>query len=241
MKYILRTAAFAMLLLCAGALFSLGCGNNSAKAKNVPDLVGMSLEDAGSSLEAKGTVFELKQQPGPDDGIGKIVGQEPAAGIELEADTVMVLVVGIKEQVEMPDVMGLLQDQALEILTQLGLNASPASLDTDQDGLAGVIILQDPAAGSRLDKDSPVSISVGNYVPPAPTYITCPTCGGSGYSGVSISPPEFATCPSCNGTGKATNGYCGACGGSGLRRTGNGGTTTRKTCPTCGGSGKVRQ
>ena len=114
------TLVIAAVLLMAGS----GCSSDSSKGRTIPDLSGMSLEEARSVLGEAGITIEERTQPGPAEMVGKVMGQEPPAGVKVGEDGVVVIVIGMLEQVEVPDVVGLTREEASAKLAELGLSTT---------------------------------------------------------------------------------------------------------------------
>jgi hypothetical protein len=245
--------AVIVVLLTFFCIAGLGCKSDAAQEETVQDFVGMSETDAKAFLEEAGISVEIVYQPGPDDMIGMVIEQDPASGQWTEEATAIVLTVGSKEKAEVPSLLGLTQEEAAAKLAAKGLKANLVSQDTNDEAQAGLVLAQDPPAGTSLDKESQVSITVGNYVPDAAvtensgnqgsSYVTCPECGGSGRISKVINIPKQVPCSNCGGSGFIDTGAgpapCPVCGGRGSTTEEVYNRTDEVTCPTCGGSGRV--
>ncbi len=88
----------------------LGCGQQAqdntgeaTTAKAIPQLAGLTEQDARAALEAGGwTSFQIEYLAVPDDQVGMVLSQQPASGEPAGEEQLMVLVVGAKEQVQPP-------------------------------------------------------------------------------------------------------------------------------------------
>jgi serine/threonine-protein kinase len=66
------------------------------------------------------------------------------------------------EQVEVPDVTGLTRDSAEQLLTEAGLE--PAVVETESEKPENEVISQNPAAGTEVDRNSRVTITVSKGI-----------------------------------------------------------------------------
>ncbi len=78
----------------------------------MPDILGMSWEEARATLEKAGIALEERTQAGPEELVGMVVDQEPSAGEKLAEGSLVTLVIGVSSLVEVPDLIGLTQDAA---------------------------------------------------------------------------------------------------------------------------------
>lgn len=150
----------AVLVIAAAAVFLLrGC---QAEQVEVPDVVGMEMEKAVATIEAAG--FEAQSveadEPGDDVEEGEVAAQMPEAGsLADEGSTVTISVVGAPEPVEVPDLIGLTEEQATERLEEAGLRAN-ARTQEDASAKAGTVIEQSPEEGSEVEPGSRVDITI---------------------------------------------------------------------------------
>lgn len=226
---------------------SLGC--NNARQVSVPDLTGMSREEARAALEEAGIALEERNQAEPEELVGKVVGQEPSAGEKLVEGASVIIFVGASSLVEVPDLVGLTQEEASVKLAELGLSPALSTQDTSDEAIGGIVLTQEPAAGTSIDKQGLVALGIGNYVPAATasgsstgsgsqgsSSATCSRCGGSGTINAPIHEKRFVTCPMCGG--RYPGNQCTNCGGMGSI-TVDSERPIYVTCPTCGGTGRI--
>lgn len=127
--------------------------------KKVPNVVGMSSSSARNSLESSGysasAVNQSSKQPA-----GTVVGQAPSAGTALPGgSSVTVYVSTGPAQSAVPGVVGLSEPAARTKIATAGLSASVRYVPGSP---SGVVISQDPSAGSKMTPGSTVTISVAN-------------------------------------------------------------------------------
>jgi beta-lactam-binding protein with PASTA domain len=140
-----------------GTAVDLQLGSEEPDVVVVPDVVGMSAD------EAEDTIVDAGLRPGLRSGEGGIVqSQSPAAGSEVEllASVDLVMVAEPEEEVVVPDLVGkeVADAQAALLAGQLELGLVTGSGD--------VVRAQDPPAGERALAGSSVNISVESSVEP---------------------------------------------------------------------------
>ena len=252
LKMILIPAIVLLLVAMFGFALWASLGRNEAASEiSVPDLTGMTQEEAKSKAEEVGLKFKAEEKVDNNAEKGKVLEQEPAASKKIKKGETVTAVIATKDQVSIPGVLGAPQDDALAVLQEASLNCRVIMEGTQDQARNGIIIGQEPAGGSTVDVGTSIELFVGVYQPveqaatpsqpeatPQTTWKTCPTCGGGGFITKTRSVPVQERCPVCDGDGMTPTGPCTNCGGTGVI------TTTRtetysETCPTCGGSGRV--
>jgi serine/threonine-protein kinase len=143
----------------------------------VPGVVGDELEEARRALEGAGLSVSVRERDDDEADPGTVLEQDPAAGTEVEKGSSVELVVAKEsERVEIPDVTGTAQDDAVSELSALGLAVSTSRQAVDDADLDGVVLSQSPSAGREVRKGSRVAIVVGRFEePPDDGGITTPT------------------------------------------------------------------
>ncbi len=130
-------------------------------------VVGQSVDAARAALTAVGLGLTVAaQRPTPGTPAGIVVGQDPAAGTSIVVGTaVSVTVSAMDPSVEVPDVRQQSSANAQALLGQVSLRLQvTGSQPTVQP--AGIVLTQDPVAGSRVPTGSAVSVvmSAGGLV-----------------------------------------------------------------------------
>jgi beta-lactam-binding protein with PASTA domain len=89
--------------------------------------------------------------------VGRVLGQNPAAGSEIGADDAVLLQAGVANQiVAVPEIRGATRDQAQQVLSAAGLTLGvlePAGAPAD-----AVVEFQNPAAGEQARVGAPVDV-----------------------------------------------------------------------------------
>ena len=128
----------------------------------VPDLVGLTKNEAIQALKNKGLSFgnvsEEKGLKANQD--GKIQKQNPAAGASVEQGTAVDFTVYVFVGTEVPDLYGKTYQDALKALEDKGLNVGTVTYKHDSSKTDGNVMSQGTSAGSIVDKGSYVSLVV---------------------------------------------------------------------------------
>lgn len=139
----------------------------------VPDVTGMTVEDATEALEAAtlGSVDVVEEAYHDAVPAGQIISQTPAADevVDQLSDVEVVVSRGI-EQVEVPDVAGRSEDEAEQLLADAKLAVETSSTYSDDVPEAGEVISQSLDAGSTVDKGTTVELVVSR----GPLTVTMP-------------------------------------------------------------------
>lgn len=141
--------------------------STGAPKVTVIDVQGLSYEKAKSQLEDKGFQVEQKEQES-DQTPGVVIGQDPEGDTEQEKGTTITLTVA-KEVARstVPDVTGVTScDEAKQRMQQNDLVGNCTEVEVDDDNQVGKVVKTAPAAGTQVDKNSPVSIQIGKKAQP---------------------------------------------------------------------------
>ena len=129
----------------------------------LPDnLVGMSPDDARQAVEALGLKWAVNSSKVASDTVaeGKVAQTNPSPGSKVKAgQTITAYLSSGSDQVEVPDLVGMSQDQARSALKAVGLelgNVTTVDSDKDKDR----IVSQDPETGSKVKKGTTIAVSI---------------------------------------------------------------------------------
>ncbi|MFC2368747.1 MAG: Stk1 family PASTA domain-containing Ser/Thr kinase [Selenomonas noxia] len=126
----------------------------------VPDVTGKQMTLARQILEdqhLRVTVAETYDASVP---VGVVVSQTPEAGTMVKEERAITIYVSKGgEELEMPNLRGLNQSDAIDKLQQMGLRLGSA-YETFSDEDSGTVISQDPRSGTRIGKGQTVDITV---------------------------------------------------------------------------------
>ncbi|MHC4598132.1 MAG: PASTA domain-containing protein [Planctomycetota bacterium] len=146
-----------------GAVVDLDVGEEMDVPKvRVPDLSGLTVDEAKSRLLASGLEFgRMKSVPGKGE-LGKVLAQKPAAGEEVKRGTLVSVEVGAPARVQRvatPGLKGLTLEEAKARLKQLGLVPGKITREIFS-GKAGMILSQNPPAGRNVKVGSSIDLVV---------------------------------------------------------------------------------
>ena len=129
------------------------------KTVSVPDVRGMSEDDAQKTLENLNLVVEAQAQNNDTVASGKVISTDPAAGTQLTEGSKVTMYVSLGiESVEVPSIIGMSSEEAQSAIQNVGLQASVTE-DYSDTVASGMVISQDPASG-KVRKGSTVNIVV---------------------------------------------------------------------------------
>jgi len=141
------------------------------KAAEVPAVKGLAAQEARERLAEAGFEVGVRSRKGPEDSAGKVLDQSVAGGEEANEGSKILLTVGEGPGVvETPNLVGLDYPQAENKLDKAGLLLGGVTAAPSETVPAGVIVAQDPAAGTTLDPDSYVRLTTSVGPPEETTY-----------------------------------------------------------------------
>ncbi len=127
----------------------------------VPDVVGLSYEDAKAALEDDGFIVK-RQDQNSNIQPNTVIDTSPKTGAGLQRGaTVTVIVSKGPKDVAVPEVEGLDEESARTKLEDAGFTVSVSDQPTDDPANDGFVLGQDPQAGDRAEPGSSVVIFVG--------------------------------------------------------------------------------
>ena len=144
--------------MVAGIFAAATYGLEAWGGKTVPDVKGISEVRARAMLEDAGFVPEVKTKIA-DDKIGFVLEQDPESGGRLGEGSTVTIVVAVSRT--MPDVMGLPQAEAQDLLGKAG--ASTIVVETRSSSEAeGTVIAVDPGVGEAFSSYQTVTLTVAS-------------------------------------------------------------------------------
>jgi serine/threonine-protein kinase len=142
----------------------------------IPDLTGQPRSAARQKLSDLG--FSVSEERTPDDTIkqNRVITTRPASGQELEKGQNVTLVISSgRQQITVPKVTGLTQDEARSTLEALGFTVSSTEKETSTSA-PGTVLQQSPAPDAKLAKGGKVALTVAK----APAEVAVPDVTGQG-------------------------------------------------------------
>lgn len=128
----------------------------------VPDVTGKSKAEAVATLKSKG--FQVKEQEQASDEVdaGDVISQDPEGGKTAASDAAITITVSTgPDQVEVPNLVGMTQSSATTKLSDSGLRVGNVT-QQESDQSAGTVIGQSVDAGTTVDPDTAVDITVSS-------------------------------------------------------------------------------
>ncbi|NMN95292.1 Stk1 family PASTA domain-containing Ser/Thr kinase [Antrihabitans stalactiti] len=159
----LVVVGIALVGLIGSVLWRMGPGSQADQVQ-IPNLAEKSALDAQNELEKLGFRVEKKEVFDAAIAVGKAVTTRPLPGTPVtEGSTVTLEVSKGPEQVPVPSLTGVTQEQAVQILSAARLKLDP-TIGKAPSSVAdiGKIVEQVPSAGSTLKVDSAVKVKVGS-------------------------------------------------------------------------------
>jgi serine/threonine-protein kinase len=130
----------------------------------IPDVSGQDPVTAANTLGAKDLTTEQVNQPSDTVDDGKVIGTNPPAGTSVPKGSKIQLIVSTgKEQIRVPNVVGLSRSDATTELQNAGFTVIVRDVTSLDPNNAGRVIAQSPSADSKAAKGSAVTISVGRF------------------------------------------------------------------------------
>lgn len=149
-----------------GSSVRINVSNGTANVE-VPNVVGRAVDEAGSILRQAGLdtprVFRVPSAQ-PE---GTVVAQSPAAGSKVARGTSIRINVSdgtgteAPAEVMVPDVVGLPESEAIQALEAGGFTVRIRREQTDDPSQIGVVLRQEPAAGTSASPGDEVAIVIG--------------------------------------------------------------------------------
>ncbi len=125
----------------------------------IPNLEGKTLTEATSILKERELKIESEESFSSTVEEGKIISQDPEAGIKVEKDTMVKVVVSKGEElITIPDVVGLSRDDAIAELVRIGLEIGEIIEEENDEVPAGAIISQAPEADTEVKKGAVINL-----------------------------------------------------------------------------------
>jgi len=155
--------ALLVLILAGAGLFAAWKMGVFSDTKSVPSLLDMTLEEAQAAAEEEGfKVKEGKEVYSSEYPEGRVCVQDPEPGKELtKGGTITVNISKGSKDGMVPNVVGMQESDVEAYLAQYGYSLGNVKVVTDPED-AGVVLEQDPSAGSSLEKESAVNIWVSD-------------------------------------------------------------------------------
>ena len=131
------------------------------KQVEVPDIAGKEAEEASKLVEKSGLLYEVSKEEYSDEvPAACVISQKPKTGTMVDEGSVVKAVIskGV-EQIEVPNVVGMSEEEATDALISVNLGILPTQDYSSSVG-AGAVISQAVEAGNSVDKGTPVGVVI---------------------------------------------------------------------------------
>jgi eukaryotic-like serine/threonine-protein kinase len=137
----------------------------------VTDVTNQSENTARSNLQRAGfTNIQSRQEASDDIAAGNVIRTDPAAGTQIRAgDPIALIVSSGAQQVQVPQVQGLTEQNARTALQNAGLEANVQSQPVQNENQDGIVVQSSPASGTSVPQGSTVTLFVGKFQGGPPT------------------------------------------------------------------------
>jgi len=143
------------VILIAGILIWYVTKSDS---KSVPTVIGLRVDNAVTRMQDNGFKVQIARQSNAR-AVGVVFGQNPGGGTSADkGSTVHLLVSNGRSRKTVPNAVGLAQAAARDVLVQAGFSVTTVEISSDQPN--GMVVAQDPAAGTRVAPGTKVRINV---------------------------------------------------------------------------------
>ena len=134
----------------------------------VPDVTGTTERSAEARLERAGLLVDVEEQESDADE-GTVIRQNPAGGTEVDEGSRVVIVVSTgREEVAVPDVTGSTVREARAALRAAGFRVQVREQSVEDEAQDGIVVDQNPNAGTDLAEGRTVVIYSGRFTEPTP-------------------------------------------------------------------------
>jgi eukaryotic-like serine/threonine-protein kinase len=156
------------IVAVAAVLAVLWASGVFTKTVTVPDLTGMTVTEASTTLNDAGLrLGTVTNKSTPDAAQGTVLSQTPKAGAQAGEGGSVDVVVASAAAVAVPNLLGLTQSEATAQITGAGFTLGVIAQAFDENAPAGQVVGQAPAAGTQLLPGSQIGITVSSG--PAPS------------------------------------------------------------------------
>ncbi len=153
----------------AGIFKTIGTGavtEDSDESVKVPDIVGMTVDEAKALFEKKGLKLGIKvtsREESTKYEKDKIIKQTPGEGEKVSSNSTIQVVVSselVGEKIDVPDVSGKTEDEAQSALKKAGFEKITSDYQYDDSVEEGNVIGTTPKAGSQATKDTEIKVII---------------------------------------------------------------------------------
>ncbi|WP_455139061.1 PASTA domain-containing protein [Thermophilibacter sp.] len=136
-----------------------------AGERTIPQVVGMTVDEATSALHDAGAEDVLVSYRNSDEPAGTVLAVDPAEGATFTSSDQVTLTVA--QAFAVPDVRGMSADEARSAIEAAGLTAEVAYVESDAE--KDTVVSTDPEPGTTVESGATVTLSVSTPFPSSPT------------------------------------------------------------------------
>lgn len=165
---LIRILAVVLALACAIPLsiLLLNALSGSGDTVKIPNVIGMTEEEAAAELEKEGLEYTLGTPVLSDEyEEGEVVSTNPDVGREVKEGYTVELILSRgsnTETVSVPNVVGRSLSDARSRLQDYDLTVGEITYDDDSEEAEGTVLSQDPESGTEVDTGSSVNLVVSS-------------------------------------------------------------------------------
>lgn len=162
MAFVVGTfALLATLAVLVFLLFRFLSGPGGTETVEVPDVVGFSQEEAIRQITAAGLVPIPIAEENDTVPEGRVIRTDPVAETTVDRGSdVDIYIAGAIQQFAVPRLDGLNVQDALDLINAQGFTLGKITEDPDSDEEPGIVISQNPTAGTQAPPDTPIDLVV---------------------------------------------------------------------------------
>ncbi len=162
MPFILTAAGLLVALgILLFFLFRLAGGGDEGELIEVPNVTGLSQDEALQRLQDDGFLVRPLFEPSDTVEVGFVIRTDPTFGTEVEeGSSIDVYISSGAEEFPVPPLVGQTIEDARALLEEAGLTLGTVTDRPDPDRAEGIVIEQSPAAGVEVGSGAPVNVVV---------------------------------------------------------------------------------
>jgi serine/threonine-protein kinase len=161
--YMLLTLAVIAVFAVVGVLVANLLSSDGPKPVSVPSVIGKTQAQAKTLLQDAGLKAEFTRQASDDVAEGRVIDQSPDAKQSVDpGSTVDVTVSSGPDLVEVPDLEGKTQEEAIAALREAGLSNGQVTPKDDPDVKSGRVISSSPDAGEQVKPGTSVDLVISS-------------------------------------------------------------------------------
>lgn len=162
---VIIVAIIALIVGGRNGLLPIGGGSQNAQVATtdemvvMPNVIGIDVSAARSALVKQGLIPELTYEESDKYTVGVVMDSSVEEGTEIPVGTTVVLTVCGNSGSIIPDVTGLLREEAVDMLTEAGFNVNIMEVSSEEVE-EGIVVGQDPAGETQAEEGTYVTIQV---------------------------------------------------------------------------------